>query len=338
LRERPPTRFLTIAILTPLLVVASARGARAQTSASLAAPDPVVSGAQSTATAATDPELTPEPVAAESGPRLVWNSAWPRFRTIGYVLTGASVAGALAVTFFLPYPDEPRWVGGILADTAVRNALRARSPGLRDGIRLASDVTLIVNVAQTALIDGFLIPALDQSWQVAWQLTLMNAQAFAINVLVATLLFKAVARARPSYAQCLVDRNFDPLCDSGSFASFPSSHTSTAFTAAGLTCVHHKYLPLYGGDPWDTAACASSIVVASATGLFRIVGDRHYLSDVMVGAAFGFALGYLYPYLFHYQYGAPESGADRSQNATMVWGFVPGAQQTPYGVSMLGMF
>jgi membrane-associated phospholipid phosphatase len=271
----------------------------------------------------------------DQGPRLVWNPAWPRFRTIGYVLTGASIAGALAVTFLLPYPDAPRWVGGILGDTPVRKALRARSAGLRDSIRLTSDITLVSTIVQAGLIDGFLIPAIEGSWFVAWQLTLMNAQAFALNTLVATLLSKAVARARPTYAQCAVDRNFDPLCDTGSFASIPSSHTSTAFTAAGLTCVHHKYLPLYGGEPWDTVACASSIVVASATGLFRVVGDRHYLSDVVLGAAFGFSLGYLYPYLFHYQYGEDQP---HSSNVTTAWGFVPGAQQTPYGVSMLGIF
>ncbi len=268
-------------------------------------------------------------------PRLVWNPKWPRFRTIGYVLTSASVAGALAATFLIPYPDDPRWVGGIVIDTRFRKILRARTPAFRDSIRMASDITLVANIVQTALIDGFIIPVADDNWFVAWQLTLMNAQAFALNILVATVLFKTAARARPAYADCAVDRNTDPLCAAGTFASFPSSHTSTSFTAAGLTCIHHKYLPLYGGDPWDDAACASSLVIATATGLFRVVGDRHWLSDVALGAAFGFTLGYLYPYLFHYQYG---SDYLRPNQLSTVWGFVPGAQQTPYGVSVMGLF
>jgi membrane-associated phospholipid phosphatase len=213
--------------------------------------------------------------------------------------------------------------------------LRARTPGLRDGVRTASDVTLALSLVQTGLIDGFLIPVADDNWFVAWQLTLMNAQAFALNILVATVLFKTAARGRPAYADCAVDRNSDPLCASGTFASFPSSHTSTTFTAAGLTCIHHKYLPLYGGQPWDAAACASSLVIASATGLFRVVGDRHWLSDIVLGAAFGFSLGYFYPYLFHYQYG---EASPRPSRASAVWGFVPGAQQTPYGVSVMGLF
>jgi len=342
LRQPSPRRSVTLAILAPLIVVLCARQAHAQAlaqgNASLAVPQPVVVGSQSASGAASEPAPTSQPLSPllNPGPRLVWNPAWPRFRAIGYGLTAASVAGALAVTFLLPYPEEPRWVGGIIADTTVRDVLRARTPGLRDGIRLASDVTLIASLLQTVVIDGILLPAIDQSWLVMWQLSLMNAQAFALNILVATLLFKTAARARPSYAECAVDRNFDPLCDSGSFASFPSSHTSTTFTAAGLTCVHHKYLPLYGGDPWDNAACASSIVLASATGLFRVVGDRHYLSDVLLGAAFGFTLGYLYPYLFHYQYG--EDDDSQASNPTTVWGFVPGAQQSPYGVSVMGLF
>jgi membrane-associated phospholipid phosphatase len=325
---------VTVTIFTTLVVALCACRALAQTNISLAVPQPVVTGSQS-GSAATTGSAPTAPRLLEPGPRLVWNPKWPPFRAIGYALTSASIAAAIAVTFLIPYPDEPRWVGGIIVDTAARKVLHARSPGLRDGVRIASDLTLIATVVQAGVIDGFLIPAVEGNWYVAWQLSLMNAQAFALNTLVATLLFKTAARARPTYAACAVDRNVDPLCDKGSFASFPSSHTSTAFTAAGLTCVHHKFLPLYGGEPWDSVACAGSLAIASVTGLFRVVGDRHYLSDVALGAAFGFSLGYLYPYLFHYQYGEDESPVSKP---TAAWGFVPGAQQTPYGVSMLGMF
>jgi membrane-associated phospholipid phosphatase len=330
LRVRVFIRSSILASCAISILVGSARAAHAQANAPLnLVPQPVVAGAQAK-------PIAEEKSPLESGPRLVWNPKWPRFRAVGYALTAASVAGALAVTFLIPYPDDPRWVGGILADSAVRDTLRARTRSVRDAVRTASDYTLIASLLQTAVIDGFLIPATDGSWEVAWQLSLMNAQALALNTLVATLLFKAAARARPAFADCSKDRNFDPLCDSGSFASFPSSHTSTSFTAAGLTCIHHAHIPLYGGQPWDSAACAGSIVLASATGLFRIVGDRHYLSDVVLGAAWGFSLGYFYPYLFHYQY--DDDGDTSSSSPTAMWGFVPGAQQSPYGVSVIGLF
>ena len=272
-------------------------------------------------------------LATESPPkqRLAWNDAWPRFRPIGYVITSASVLSALAVTLFLEYPDEPRWNRGILFDDAVRHALVARDPGLRNGIRLASDITLITSLVQVALIDSLAVPLVDGSTLVAGQLSLMNAQALSLNILVATLLFKAVARQRPLIDDCEAEPGFDPLCESGSYASFPSSHTSTAFTAAGLTCVHHEYLPLYGGDPWDTGACISALALATATGLFRIIGDRHYATDVLVGAAIGLSIGYIYPWLLHYQEGNPMHAL---QNAP-TWGVMPSG---PYGMSVAGTF
>jgi membrane-associated phospholipid phosphatase len=268
--------------------------------------------------------------ASDTGPRLVWNESWPRFRPVGYALTGASLIAAVSVTFLIDYPDHPRANGGILFDDAVRDSLRARDPGARDAVRAASNITLGVTLAQTALLDSLILPLADGSPDIAAQLTLMNAQAFSLNILITTLLSKAVARARPTAADCKRDPTFDPLCKSSTYASFPSFHTSTAFTAAGLTCVHHAYLPIYGSKPWDTAACAESIVVAAATGVFRIVGDRHYATDVLLGAAIGFSLGYVYPWLLHYRFDA-ESRASRSAS----WAVLP---TVPYGLSLAGAF
>jgi membrane-associated phospholipid phosphatase len=228
--------------------------------------------------------------------RVQWHSAWPRVGTFGYVLTGVAIAGAVAVTVVPGYPSESHWSGGILFDDAVRGALRARDPGVRDAIRLASDLTLVATVLHTALFDGLLVPLGDHSAGVAEQVSSINAQAFALTTLVSTVLFKTVARARPVIADCQRDDHFDPLCTVGAYASFPSSHTSTAFTAAGLSCAHHAALPLYGG-PWDLTACISSLALATATGLFRIIGDRHYATDVLLGLS----MGYLYPRLRYYR-------------------------------------
>jgi membrane-associated phospholipid phosphatase len=267
-------------------------------------------------------------------PRLHWHDEWPRFRSIGYALTAASVLGALGVTLLIDYPDEPRWSGGILFDSAARNALRARDPSLRDAVRSGSDFTMISNLVQVGLVDGIILPLALGSPRVAAQLSLINAQAFALNVLIGTLLFKVVARERPLGRDCRRDPNFDPLCSVGTYASFPSSHTSTAFTAAGLTCVHHAYLPLYGGG-WDIAACVEALTFASATGLFRVIGDRHYVTDVLVGAAIGLGIGYVYPWLFHYRNSVePAVTAPSSAERTATtWAVLPAP---PYGLSIAG--
>jgi membrane-associated phospholipid phosphatase len=276
---------------------------------------------------------------AHNRPQLSWHSEWPRYRPIGYGIMALSIAGALSATFLVPYPSSPRWAGGILFDEGARNALRARDPGLRDGIRLASDVTLIAGIVHVALVDSVIVPLAKHSPDVAWQLTLMNAQAFSLNILIGTLLFKTVARARPSYAQCQANSSFDSLCDTNKFASFPSSHASTAFTAAGLTCAHHQYLPIYGAAPWDASACIASLTFATATGMFRLIGDRHYVSDVVMGAAIGFGLGYVYPWLLHYRDTGHDTAAQASATSDAPrWGVVPGATGAPYGLSMLGEF
>jgi membrane-associated phospholipid phosphatase len=272
-----------------------------------------------------------EPAAASGEPRLHWSPAWPHFRPIGYWLTGASVLGAIGATVLLRYPDDARWKGGILFDDALRIALRAHNAGARDAVRIASDITLFTSIAQVAILDSVVIPLLDHSPGVAAQLSLINAQAFAVNILVATLLFKAVARERPLITDCQRDPNFDPLCDTGAYASFPSSHTSNAFTAAGLSCVHHTYLPLYGSKAMDIAACAESLALATATGLFRIIGDRHYASDVLLGAAIGFSIGYFYPWLWHYSFGSDEPAAAGAIKQLSV---VP----LPTGLSLSGNF
>lgn len=270
--------------------------------------------------------------------RLQWNEDWPRFRDVGYWLISGSVASALAVTIFVEYPENPRWQGGILFDDAVRTGIRVRDPDRRNFIRRASDITLFTSILHVGIVDSLIVPLAERSPDVALQLTLMNMQAFSLNTLFATLLFKAVARERPLVEDCRKKEGYDdPLCGSGQYVSFPSSHTSTAFTAAGLSCVHHQYLPIYGGS-WDGVACATALTTAFATGLFRVVGDRHYATDVVFGAAVGFSLGYIYPWLFHYSYG-PDDRDTSAPKSAVQWTIIPGGTaEAPYGLSIAGGF
>nr|WP_262908026.1 phosphatase PAP2 family protein [Hymenobacter sp. 15J16-1T3B] len=64
-----------------------------------------------------------------------------------------------------------------------------------------------------------------------------------------------------------------------SFDSFPSQHTSAAFSAA--TFLHKEY---GGRSIWYSVG---GYTVATATGGLRIAKDNHWLSDVMAGAAVG---------------------------------------------------
>ena len=61
--------------------------------------------------------------------------------------------------------------------------------------------------------------------------------------------------------------------------SFPSGHTATAFMTATMLSKEYGHL-----SPWVSVGAYS---VATATGLMRMANNKHWLSDVMVGAGVG---------------------------------------------------
>jgi membrane-associated phospholipid phosphatase len=191
-------------------------------------------------------------------------------------------------------------MGGVLFDDYFRDALRLRPPGQRDTARRVSDWMVVSTLTWAIAVDSLTVPLARGSSELSGQLLLMDAEALAFSTLLNTLLFKAVGRARPSYTECQRDPNYDPQCGLHPTGSFPSGHSNTSFTAAGLSCAHHLHVPLYGDRTADVLACAGMITVAAATGTLRVVGDRHYATDVLVGAMLGFAIGYGMPTLLHY--------------------------------------
>jgi membrane-associated phospholipid phosphatase len=69
------------------------------------------------------------------------------------------------------------------------------------------------------------------------------------------------------------------------------------------------HVPLYGDQLADVLACAGTLTLAATTGVLRIVGDRHYATDVLVGAMIGFTVGYGMPTLLHYGNGRSDAPA-----------------------------
>lgn len=65
----------------------------------------------------------------------------------------------------------------------------------------------------------------------------------------------------------------------GSKNSFPSGHTSNAFALAGI--LHHE---LKNSSP---ILSYSGYVLATTTGAFRVLNNKHWVSDVLVGAGVG---------------------------------------------------
>ena len=125
---------------------------------------------------------------------------------------------------------------------------------------------------------------------------------------------------RPYALGCAEDPEYRKRCDRPDRnRSFFSGHTVLAFTGAGLACAHHMKLRPYGGAG-DGIACGTAMALATATGTLRIGSDRHYVSDVVVGAVWGMAAGYLLPVALHYRSRPPnwEAGTERRRRPAVL--------------------
>jgi membrane-associated phospholipid phosphatase len=272
-------------------------------------------------------------------PRLTWEQRWSRFRLSEGVFTG--ILGAVGIAGYIvpPATGPARWQGGIAADDAVRNALMLQSHDDRQTASSVSDGLLFGMAAAPLLIDAVLTAWLIRdSSDVALQMMLMDLQAHAFAQGVTALVKWAVRRERPLDRGCREDatrRADDPNCggqaDPGiADHSFFSGHASVAFTSAALICLHHTEIGLFG-PAGDAAACATGIAIASTVGALRIMADRHYLSDVAIGAGVGILSGWILPYLLHFaSFGDARTGI----NATIA----PSIDTTHAGLNVVGSF
>ncbi|MBN4050236.1 phosphatase PAP2 family protein [Desulfobulbus sp. AH-315-M07] len=283
----------------------------------------------------------PEPI----GPSIVlegnpvrWDPRWKKFTLGNYIGTGALVALSFGSLLFNPVPD--RWTDINGFDDYARSALGNRSPEARNRARDASDVLLSLTINQV-VIDTVIV-----TWwghdrpEVTLQMALINVEALAFNSAINGIVGGLASRQRP-YAnvsdrdlyQCGGDAatELKDCRTNKRFRSYYSGHTSTAFTVAGLTCMHHSYLPLYGGGVPDGIACAGGLLAAGVTGMMRVVADQHFLTDVITGAVAGTISGTAIPYFLHYRTGdLPEGSEDDALHLQ----FVP----MPTGGMLMGRF
>ena len=206
-----------------------------------------------------------------------WPAGWNKIGPLetGVVLGGLGVS-LIALEFLVKAPDNPRWNSAILFDDDARSVLRAGSPGGRSRAATASDFGYAGLPVYAIGVEAGLVTWLGKGkGDAALQLALINGEALIINGLLTRIAEKTIGRARP---------------DGSDNSAFPSGHTSTAFTVAAGLCVQHSRLEIYGGVA-DKLVCPAALTVATATGLLRIVADRHWATDVVAGAVLGSLVG-----------------------------------------------
>ena len=282
-----------------------------------------------------------EPTASETtddGHRLQWT--FPRFRLAEYVAAGAVTAGNFTLESVYTNVPDRNWTGGILWDSAVRNALRSRSYDTRRSVSDVSDVFWNVTQYYPVVVDGLFIPLVTDrlNFDVAFQMTLLNWQAQSLTFLMTRVAHRTVGRMRPEVQECGDDPKYTGACDPeapGRSASFLSGHASMTFAGAALICAHHSALPLYGGNAADVGICVAGLASATTVGVMRIVADAHWSTDVIAGAALGTSIGYGLPHLLHYGQGKKSGFFGVLPPNT---GLVPLASPSLTGIAVVGLF
>lgn len=222
-------------------------------------------------------------------------SAPPTATRIGWLPT-ILLAGAFAVTqFAIEPPKDSRWTDRNGFDSAIRRGLRSGSRGTRDAADLASDV-LFGGLGGALAIDWWWLRheyGLARSVQVDTRWFLGN------NVLTRVAKVSA-GRQRPYVQPCGVDRNYVSACGHGrdGNTSFFSGHASNAATLAGLLCARH--LHRRERSTYDAVVCGGAAAGAVATGVLRIISEKHFATDIIAGWVVGGFLGYYLPSRFDY--------------------------------------
>lgn len=241
-------------------------------------------------------------------PKLAWDPGWTPIEPweIGVAF---GFFAATAVVEETIEPNAPRVDRAWLFDPWVRDGLVLPTRRAREAADVTSDYTLLATLGAPLLLDDLLLVALlDGQPSLALKLAVLDLEAIAFAVFLGTTTQHLVQRARPFRRECVDDPQYSEDCGGrGSVLSFFSIHTTMAFTGAGLLCLHHTELPLFGGGPADAATCGVGLGVATLTGALRIMADRHWSTDVLAGAAVGLASGWLLPWLLHFR---PGGGGD----------------------------
>ena len=154
----------------------------------------------------------------------------------------------------------------------------------RYGSDLASQFTVYTTILLPA---GFLFSREIR----AGVLILMYAE----TLLLTSGLTQSVKTFLPRYRPYAYDPDAPPSLwqSRDSARSFFSGHSSQAFAAASLTSTLHR--KLYPGHRRSLLVDLSAYGLASLTAVLRITAGKHFLTDVLVGALIGTAVGRLVP-------------------------------------------
>jgi membrane-associated phospholipid phosphatase len=201
------------------------------------------------------------------------------------LITGTTLALWVLPEFFKSSlaPAEARWYDPPGVDVSARAVLVWPNPA---PAATTSDI-LVAAVPLGLCLWDFLEANAAGGFRTVAEDLLVITEAMTVAGALTTVTRYTTARIRPYayYGQ--------PSGVPEDHLSFWSGHTTTAFSAAAAAG-YVAQIRGYDSWPWVYAV---GFTTAGAVSYFRVAGDRHWLTDVLVGAAVGTGVGFLVPWL-----------------------------------------
>ena len=209
-------------------------------------------------------------------------------------ITGAAIAlwvGSEALKSHLA-PSTCRWCDPPGFDSSVRDGLKWNDTEAANVI----SYVIPLGVEPLAMFGLHAYAARDHGTpDAAWVDVLLISEATAVAMAMNQAVKFVVGRERPFVHALPDDQKGQTAHPSDNNVSFYSGHSTFAFAmaaSAGTIASMRRYR--LAPSIW-----ATGMALAAATAYLRIAADRHYASDVTVGAILGSATGIAVPRLFH---------------------------------------
>ena len=222
-----------------------------------------------------------------------------RARKVNLAVTaGLGVTVLASIAFRSSFqPSRCRWCAPPEFDANIRSAL------IWDDIHRARRISDVIALTLPAAGIGVsLIPVIAGGGTTGeiMDVALPIAGTLAINQAITQIAKLGIARTRPAihFAETPGAWNAED------HVSFFSGHTSFAFAAATSAGMVARQRDL----PYEPAVWAVGMTAAASVAYLRIAGDKHYFSDVVVGATVGTATGLIVPTLMRYDATATTDG------------------------------
>jgi membrane-associated phospholipid phosphatase len=238
-----------------------------------------------TLAAAADLSSPAVPLADDAPPPAEQDPSVYRVGKLDLALTGLALAAAIVPN---QYPTQ--LIREICATpgscpAASVNPLDRVAIGMHSELAgLTSDATVALSVAVPAIADAFrlgLSPALRED------LTILT-ETIAVNAALVTGVKYLVQRPLPA----TYERRSNLPDQAQGYRSFYSGHTSTAVAALTASAWTLRFRDGPSAWPWLVTGAVGASVATE-----RVLAGRHFPTDVLVGAAAGFAVGTAIPWL-----------------------------------------